>query len=334
MSRQLDSESPQSTRAEDDRRFRLGLRAIQIVATLGAFAYLAVSLDWKQLAEVIPKVSLWAVAATCAVYYLVLALGTVRWKLLLTALGAKRVLRFRYLFGMYLMGLFYNTFVPGGVGGDVVRGLATRTAFGSGGAAASLSVVFIERAMGLGGMFFVVATATMLFPLQGIPHLAGMGALGVLLSLGGFAGLAFARRLAPYLPGAMGRLALSLPVLTRLGPMPLAILTAVSTHALSALAGHLLIIMVAPEVTLAQSMTIVPLSLAMVYVPISVGGVGVVELALVQMLSLVGVSEEPAVVAALSMRACQWAVAAPGGLVALWSPTSSAQEDAADVAKA
>lgn len=293
------------------------MRGVQLAVTTGAFWYLSTSIDWPELRTAMARMSWSAVLATCVLYYLALGLGAVRWKLLLRVMGAPKTLQFGYLYRMYVVGLFYNTFVPGGVGGDVVRGLATRAAFGPGGAASSLAVVLIERAMGLGGMCFVVAAATALHPLPGVSHLSWVGVVGVLMSLGGFVGLAVARRIAPVVPGALGKLASNLPQLKNLGPMPWCVATAIGTHMLAGIAGYLLISAVSPEVSFMQAMTIVPLSLAAAYLPLSIGGVGVVELALVELLAVVGVGHGDALVAALSLRACQWAVAAPGGLLSL-----------------
>lgn len=309
------------------------LKVIQIVVTLGAFAYLFQATDWNSVQRAYSRASLSAFLGACAIYYVAIALGTVRWRLLLTALGAERPVPLSRLFRLYVIGQFYNTYVPGGVGGDFVRGFAIRDVFGRRGAAGSLATVMVERAMGLGGMFFVVATTTFFFPLEVAEGLAWVGAVGVLLALGGFAGLAFARRVASHLPERLGALLGRLPVLTKFWPVPPAILTAISTHVLTAYAGHLLITAVDPSVELTESLTLVPLALASAYLPISVGGLGVVEAALVQMLGMVGVPEGDAFVAAIMLRLCQWAVSAPGGLLVLFDSSARPKVEPSEVSE-
>lgn len=312
------AQSTPDTQASVSGGRRLLFKSVQWIATVAAFAYLFIIIDWGTMWGALSEVSPSAFIGTCLFYYVALFLGAVRWHLLLRALGAHRPIRLLRLFRLYVIGLFYNTFVPGGVGGDLVRAVASREAFGPAGATSAFAVVFIERAMGLGGMCLVVASATMLFPLQGVPGLAWIGAVGVVLALGGFVGLAFARRIGPHVPGRLSQLLLSLPILSDFRPMPPAVGTAILTHMCSAVAGYLLIAQVAPSVSLAEAMTIVPLSLAAAYLPISIGGAGVVELALVNLLAIVGVAQGPALAAALCLRAAQWAVAAPGGLLALF----------------
>ncbi|MDD9965039.1 MAG: lysylphosphatidylglycerol synthase transmembrane domain-containing protein [Myxococcales bacterium] len=309
-------------------RARRVLWVVQITATIGAFTYLFYTVDWSQVQAAYARASLTGLLAACGIFYGAIAVGTARWRLLLIALGAVEAVSLLHLFRWYLIGLFYNTYVPGGVGGDVVRALAIRDAFGPRGAAASLATVLIERAMGLGGMLVVVAGTTLMFPLAGMEHLGSFGALGLLLALAGFFGLAFANRLAQVVPAPLADLLQRLPVVRRYWPVAPAVVTAVVTHLLAALVGHTLIVTVAPHVALTESLTLVPLALASVYIPISVGGVGVVEVALVKLLALVAVPEGDALVIALMLRLCQWVVAAPGGLLVLAKPRATAGSSA------
>lgn len=279
--------------------------------------YLLGQVDGREVRMAASRASLATILGAILLYYTALACGGFRFHWLLRALGASPVPPVTRLLRLYLIGLFYNTFVPGGIGGDVVRAVAVRHAFGSRGLAGALSVVLVERAMGLGGMCLLVASAAWLFPLPSLPGLSYLGAVGTAMSLGGFVALGMARRLASYMPSPLRALAERLPQLQRLSPMPAAVLSAVATHFFAACAGHLFVLMVAPHVTLGQSLVVVPLSLSAAYLPISVGGVGVVEVALVELLQLLGVAPAESLVAAVAMRLCQWLVALPGGLLVL-----------------
>ena len=315
---QLDSGADVAGERHDSLRPRL-LRLVQVGATLAAFFYLARQVDVEELAIATHRTSWSTVLGGVALYYSALSCGALRWRWLLSALGARHLPTLGRLARLYLVGLFYNTFVPGGIGGDFIRALAVRDAFGPGGMTASLSVVLLERAMGLGGMCLLVAGTAWAFPLSGLPSAVSyLGALGVFLSVGGFLGLGMARRLAILAKGPLARLLARLPLLKDARPMPPAVLSAVATHFLAACGSHLFIVMVAPDTLLTQSLVVVPLALSAAYLPISVGGVGVVEVALVELLQLGGVPPADALVAALCIRLCQWLVALPGGLLALF----------------
>jgi uncharacterized protein (TIRG00374 family) len=72
--------------------------------------------------------------------------GAWRWKLLLASQGRK--CSFPYLFGSYLVGLFFNNFLPSTIGGDVARAASARRR-GGGTLTENLTVVLVERMIGL-----------------------------------------------------------------------------------------------------------------------------------------------------------------------------------------
>lgn len=69
---------------------------------------------------------------------------TDRWREILLATGIRH--RFRDLLALVLIGLFFNSFLPTSIGGDLVRGW--NTSQGEGGRAASYAAVLVERALG------------------------------------------------------------------------------------------------------------------------------------------------------------------------------------------
>jgi uncharacterized membrane protein YbhN (UPF0104 family) len=242
--------------------------------------------------------------------------GSVRWKILMRAYGAERLPSIWRLFRAYMIGLFYNTFLPGGIGGDVVRGVITREAFGERSATAGVTVVLVERGFGLAGLLLLAGGMLFLFPL---PELSG----AVLFGLAGIAGaaaaitfVAIARRIAPRLPGPLRKIATAMPALAWPTGLPLALLLSLCTQALVALSGHVLLSAQAPEVTVTDSLVIIPVAAAAAYFPFTIGGLGAREAAFVALTTRVlHVDESQAVATSLLMWGCQAVAAAPGALV-------------------
>jgi len=103
-------------------------RGLQLVATIAAFAYVLSLVSLKALFAALMRVPFGIFVSTAGLTMGSLVIGTFRWWLLFRAFGAPRPPRFAPLCRYYLVGFFYNTYLPGGVGGDLVRALASRKA--------------------------------------------------------------------------------------------------------------------------------------------------------------------------------------------------------------
>jgi uncharacterized protein (TIRG00374 family) len=91
-----------------------------------------------------------------------------KWQLLLRHLGEN--LRLRDRVRVSLIGMFYNNFLPGSLGGDVAR--TVYVADRVGGALRAAASVFMQRNTGMGGLLLVANFASWLWPLR-IPPIAG-----------------------------------------------------------------------------------------------------------------------------------------------------------------
>lgn len=288
----------------------------RIGVSVAAFIYLARIIPLAEVRSAVARLSgSWALVA------LLLSIGntlvaTLRWRLLLHAYGADAPPRTGALWRQYLIANFYGTFLPGGVGGDIVRAVACRDAFASGGVTASMGVVFVDRALGLAGLLIVASCAFLFSPLAGVDGVLIGAVVGVSLVAACVAALALGPRLAPHLPGVLGRLAGKLPVLRSLPSLAGALGLSFVTHSIVAATGHVLIASLT-RVTWMQSLVIVPLTGAAQYLPITVAGAGAREAAFVVLYRGVGVADADALTASLGVFACQLAVAALGGLLSL-----------------
>ncbi len=294
--------------------------ALRFGITFAAFGYLSTIVSLDELGAAFSRMPALAWAEMAFWFTVVTLLGAFRWSLLLGAFGADRRPPLRRLTQLYYVGLFYNTILLG-VGGDVVRGVASREAFGDSSATAGLSVVFVERVLGLAGLLLLTAGVTLLQPIEGVPASHLLGGVGLLAVTAALAGLLFARRIGPHLPEPLRRLAASVPTPKRYAPIGVVLSIAVLGHALTAVGGHALIVALAPQVALHESLVLIPVALASAFLP-TVAGAGVREAAFVALYGLVGVAEGEALAASLGAGACHLAMAGFGGLLALVTPLS------------
>jgi uncharacterized membrane protein YbhN (UPF0104 family) len=293
-------------------------RVVQTVVTLAAFGYLYTRVDGRELGHALSSVSrsawLLALLLTCTS----LGCGVLRWWLLFRAFGALRQPSLRRLAKHYMVGFFYNTYLPGGVSGDVVRGLASRDAWAPG-SVGGMASVLVERALGLAALLGLTATATLAHPLPGMAKLwlpaiaAFVGVLCATLLL------SFASRFARFGAGPVQRLLQRLPAPTAWLPLWAALMLSFVTQLLPALCGYLLIHSIAANATLADALVIVPLASAAAFLPITISGAGVRETLFVELFGLVGVPAQAALAASLSLWLAQAALAALGGIYLLAS---------------
>jgi len=142
-------------------------------------------------------------------------------------------------------------------------------------------------------------------------------ALGCAGSVALVVGIAGARRLAPRLPKFLATRAAKLPVLVDRGAFASAIAWSLTTQALTAAAGWVLLAALAP-IGLGASLLLVPLAAATTFLPITVGGAGAREAVYIALGGrLFGLSEPDALAASLGFWFAHLAVAACGGVAQL-----------------
>jgi uncharacterized membrane protein YbhN (UPF0104 family) len=127
-------------------------------------------------------------AAGFTVYCLAAGLTMVRWYLLVRALDLSITLRDAFRFG--LIGIFFNTFLPGAVGGDIIK--AAVLARGQKRRTAAAATVIMDRLLALWALVWFVAILGSLF--WGLGLLVGSAAvasssivIGALVVVGGTA---------------------------------------------------------------------------------------------------------------------------------------------------
>ncbi len=120
-----------------------------------ALLVVVLAMNWTRLTELFSRTPDFVTLAVCgAVTVSLFALQYVRWYLLVRALDLPFTLRNAFRLGM--VGTFYNTFLPGSIGGDIVkavfiaRGQPARKA-------AAVATVVADRLIGLFGLLLFAA---------------------------------------------------------------------------------------------------------------------------------------------------------------------------------
>jgi glycosyltransferase 2 family protein len=265
--------------------------------------------------------SLWASARNASRTWLLIAIGlyalsvvanTWRWHLLLRAQDVR--LRRRTLLGSYLVGIFFNNFLPSNIGGDVMR--IRDTAAPAGSKTLAATIVLVDRILGLMGLILVAAIGATLAG-QEATHLDG-----VMWPVGLWAGFTaalvamipvvlsperFGRLLKPLTllhPEWVGkRIDTLIDALSRFRKRPGALASCFT----GAVLGHMITVVyylavvdaLHMPVTLWQLTVIVPVSLIVQMLPVSVNGFGIREAAFVFYFTGIGLPIQSAMLLSL-----------------------------------
>ena len=280
--------------------FNLGRIVVSVVllawvlrsAGLGQLLAVARAADWR----------LYSLGGALALLGIVIR--ALRWQALLNAVGAR--VPFRRTLYLYFVGAFFNTFLPTGFGGDVVRVLEIGRGATSEQAAGT---ALVDRLTGF-IVLFALALAALPFAYRLLPPgtagLIGLAAAGVLLA----SALLFEGRLLRTLTGWLPR-ALSLAGDAWIGKT-YAVITACGRRGVGQALLYSLwfnLQLMVESVLVARALGVdvspwvfflfVPITTAALLVPISIAGFGVREGLYVALFGQLGV--EPALAVALSL---------------------------------
>jgi len=315
-------EGRRTTGAETRRRY---LRWGRIGVTIAVVAYLMSRVRPGDVLNAFQRLSGGAAWTALTVFSLGLFFGMLRWRMLLRAYGAIDIPTWPRTAHLYLVGHFYNTYAPGGMGGDVIRGVAGRKAFGDldwAGATSGVAVVFIERVIGVSALLVLAAGAYLFHPIPGVESVGLWAGIGLVAAAISVIGIAISPRLARFLPEKLGKPLRAMPHLYSAWWFFIAIVVSLVIQALSLVAGHVIMQSLEPSVALEESAVVMPLIGASAFVPFTVGGAGVREAAFAALYGMVGVPEASAYAASLAFWAIMLITAAIGGVINLLVPLS------------
>jgi uncharacterized protein (TIRG00374 family) len=153
--------------------------AAKVGVSLALLAYLLANTDLSALLGRLRRANALLLAGAVVLYAAIVALSTWRWRVLLHAQGYQAPLR--QLSASYLVANFFNNFLPGNIGGDLVRVRDSSRLTGS--TAASVAVVAIDRILGFSALYCLALVAFLAGPAR-LRNMAGVvPALAVLTAI-------------------------------------------------------------------------------------------------------------------------------------------------------
>lgn len=146
---------------------------LKLLVSAGLIGYFLMRIDTERFVETLLSADFSLIAVALAIYLGSQVISVLRWTLLVRALGI--VTPFKDMLSYYLIGMFFNLFAPGTVGGDVSRVYylvkhqerdeQTRALPM---VRAAISVL-MDRAIGMVVLVWIGATALLLFPDYPVP---------------------------------------------------------------------------------------------------------------------------------------------------------------------
>ncbi len=131
---------------------KIVLICLKIVISTALLYYVLSKTGIRQVAGLLKDISIPAFIAAVLVYIFAQYISTLRWKLFLPDGLSKQK-----LFSLYMIGSFFNTFLPGVIGGDAVKGYYLYRETGK--ADLSLASIFMERYLGLVALILICILA-------------------------------------------------------------------------------------------------------------------------------------------------------------------------------
>ena len=303
------------------KRKRVLVFLLKALVTAACLWWLSRYFDYEQVRGVLAGINPLLLILAITLHFLSFVAGGVRWWLLFRHLGG--AITFRQVWPSYYLGVFYNNLLPSLYGGDIARTARLYTAGMSG--SALVSSAFFDRVLGFAAVISMGIFAMVFSPADIDNSVAasvfGLGLLVVLL----VTALVMLPRWATSLDSGLGkrwpRLHAVLACFPRFREAPGLVFTAFGLSVLNQLLVVLVFLLLAPglgvHLPVFQFMVVLVLVLLIASLPISLGGLGAREGAMMSLMLPLGV--EPASVIALSMAylLVLWACTLPGAFMLL-----------------
>ncbi len=291
---------------------------LKFACSAGLIWLIAHNIDFDDAIDRFASLTVSAIAAFLALTFLLVVNNTLRWRVVLSAIGVH--LPFGKAFNFILIGLFFNQTLPSSVGGDAVRiYLAYKHGLRAGSA---INSVLLERITTISGLILLVlATQPFLLARIGDNHLGLIfPALAVAAVAGVIVLMCFDKlpnRVRHWRVAAgMSKLAEDTRKLfsTPRHSVPAIILGATGFTIIS-----LMIFVIAESldiaVTVLDCLVLFPPVMLITMIPISIAGWGVREGAMVVVFGFIGVPQADALVLSVLIGLLFILISLPGGLI-------------------
>ncbi|MBL4674418.1 MAG: flippase-like domain-containing protein [Arenicella sp.] len=305
------------------------LRIAITLCLLGVVFYLAdlFSPDGRKLLfDTLKNADLVLLVAAILIGVLINMVSAFKWYMLTRAraLGAS----YWRIFAYYLIGQFYNMFLPTSVGGDFVRSYELGKF--SGRQADALASVFVERYTGVVTLLAVATLAVMTQLTRFNQSFIIVTLITFGLGLGFIAWLVFDSRIYPAVRDFIqARLSLSSKIFSKLNKLleaitvykqqpatiALALLNSLLFYFVAVVNVYLTAMVFNSEVSFLDMLIATPIIMLIMNLPISIGNIGLMEVGYVSVLELLGYGAELGIAIMLLMRFKSLFDAALGGVL-------------------
>lgn len=303
---------------------------VKVAVTLGLFYWLVSRVDIETVGHILARSSMTPIVLALGTLTTVFLMSCVRWWTLIGHLGLSIPLR--QVLPSYYVGLFFNNFLPTGVGGDVVRTIHLKLRGHS--AKLLISSALADRIIGLVVMLTLGAVSILLSPELRVEqdqkiYLVTLIALGLVSG-----GMLF--WLSDRLP--IGKLTeryrhtrirrsilevihLCFTYRTAVRAVVGAILLSVVVQSLVIVTYYLLATGIGIQLSFVTFFAFVSIVHLATTLPISIGGLGIREGAMVALMTAVGVDVHLATTLTLLYLLVLWLCSMPGAVVLLFDKT-------------
>ncbi len=278
--------------------------------------------------ELLAAANLWWVLVGILLFWLAMLINAFKWWTLLRA--QQVTVPFLSMANFTFVGFFFNNLLPANIGGDVMRGygLAKYTEQNAGAAAS----VVLDRLIGLSAYMSVAAVSALavvfltdrmdLWPLAAVAVLAllalmTIGAFLISRRISGFISQLLHHGVLEKIAGIWDSLAAAFELYRfQYKTLALAFLIGLMGIATTSMVNYVLSLALGGGISLIHIFLFTPLIALVLIVPISIGGVGLGQVAYPFFYGLVGVPEELAIALSLFVLGVQIFCSLPGGV--LW----------------
>ncbi len=258
---------------------------------------------FQKVLQTIRGMDAWYFLAAAGLYILGTFVSCFRWRLFLSAR-----LALKKFFSLYMLGSFFNTFLPGMIGGDAVKGYYVYKETGR--MAESMASIFMDRYLGFTALMLIAFLA---YPV-GLPYLKGKGLAWLIPAI--FAAFVFMSLLffKLRLGGRIRLLADFYGYFGTYGKRALfkGLLVSLVVQSISNISVYVLARGFGMDVSLPLFFVFVPLITTFSSIPLSISGLGIREASFVLLFGSVGVSPQTATALSFALFLSTAAGSLPG----------------------
>ncbi len=131
---------------------------LRLLVSLSLLAFLFKKISWEEILSIVKNINFFYLPLVFVISFFLIGISCLKWQILLKARGIK--IPISKLVILYVIGYFFNNFMPGSVGGDAVRGFVLGKRIKS--QVESFASIFMERFTGLAALVGIAFTVSLI----------------------------------------------------------------------------------------------------------------------------------------------------------------------------